>query len=176
MHSFSELILRSSAFLQNILEEIENKILKELETNGSTIQVKNLQMISLQKSFFFIGVFSYYEALLQERLDCKNGFEEAKSILKENSENELFEKFIELQLIVNALKHGKGRSYNQLLEKSDRKINVKIKEIDEPFFDEGNIDEISSLIEVNNEFIEQSIEIINEISLKIQKYRPEIFI
>ncbi|HBR11611.1 MAG TPA: hypothetical protein DD740_05270 [Chryseobacterium sp.] len=162
--------------MQNTLEEIENKILKELETSGATNHVKNLQMINLQKTFFFIGVFSYYEALLQERLECKNGFEETKNILKENNENELLENFIELQLIVNVLKHGKGRSYDQLFEKSDRKINIKIKAIDEAFFDEGNIDEISSLIEVNNEFIEQSIKIINDVSFKIQKYRSDIFI
>ncbi len=133
-------------------------------------------MINLQKSFFFIAVFSYYEALLQERLGCENGFEEAKCILKENNENVLLENFLELQLIVNALKHGKGRSYSNLLENQDRKINIKIKELDEAFFDEGDIDEISTLIEVNNEFIEQSIEIINQVSSKIQKYRPEVFI
>src|SRR5690606_32261150 len=139
MHSFSELILRSSSFLENTLEEIENKTLKALETSGATIHIKNLQMINLQKAFFFIGVFSYYEALLQERLKCKNGFEEAKRILKENNDNLLLEKFIELQLIVNVLKHGKGRSYNQLIEKDDRKINVVIKEPKEEYFEEENV-------------------------------------
>ncbi|ENG5660868.1 hypothetical protein ABUT75_002436 [Flavobacterium psychrophilum] len=176
MHSFSELILRSSAFLQNTLDEIENKTLNELETNGATIHIKNLQMINLQKAFFFIGVFSYYEALLQERLECKNGLEEAKKILKENGENLLHEKFIELQYVVNVLKHGKGRSYNQLIEKENRKINVIIKELEPEYYDEGSIDEISSLIEVNNEFIDESINLINEFSTVIQKYKPEIIL
>lgn len=176
MHSFSELILRSSAFLENTLGEVENITLQALETSGATIHIKNLQMISLQKTFFFIGVFSYYEALLQERLECQNGFEEAKRILKENEDNLLLEKFIELQLVVNILKHGKGRSYNQLINKKDRKINVIIKELESEYSEEGNVEEISSLIDVNNDFVENSINLINEFSSALQKYKPDIIL
>ena len=52
MHSFSELILRSSVFLENTLGEVENITLKALETSSATIHIKNLQMISLQKNIF----------------------------------------------------------------------------------------------------------------------------
>lgn len=176
MHSFSELILRSSAFIQNTLDEVENKTLLALETSGATIHIKNLQMINMQKAFFIIGIFSYYEALLQGSLQSKNGFEEAKKILKNNNENLLLEKFIELQCVVNVLKHGKGRSYSQLIEKENRKINIIIKEFEEEYFNEYNADEISSLIHINNEFIDETVSLINEFSAIIQKYKPEVII
>lgn len=176
MHSFSQIISRSSSFILSVLERVEIETLKELETSGATRHIQNMQMITLQKTIYFIGIFSYYESLLQGRLNCKNGFEEAKNILFQNSEHLLLEKFIELQTIVNVLKHGRGRSYNQILNKKDRVINIKIIENCETSDVEGDLADISSLIKVDNDFIDQSVEIINEVSSAIQKYKPDVFI
>ena len=176
MHNFSELIERCTSFTLHNLAEVQNMTLKALENSASTIHIKNLQMINLQKTFFIVGVFSFYESILQDRLNCRNGFEEAKRILKKNDENLLLEKFTELFSIINVLKHGKGRSYENLIHKNSRKIEIRIKEPEEMFFEEGNVDEISSLIEVNDDLISQAISIINEVSSIIENDNPEIII
>ena len=176
MHNFSELILHSSTFILSILKEIEDRTMQDLYNSPETIHIKKLQMINLQKTFFFIGVFSYYESLLQERLNSKNGFAEVKKILKNNNEFQLLEEFNELQCIVNVLKHGKGSSYNELLQKQKRKININIKHRNLNYFNEGNVNEICSIIEVDDKFITKSVRLINAIAIAIQKYNPEVII
>jgi hypothetical protein len=78
MHHFSALVYRSTAFSLQALQEVESKILEQLQTSGSTNLVKNLQMIQLQKAIIAIGIFSMFESILQDNLACKNGFKEAK--------------------------------------------------------------------------------------------------
>lgn len=70
MHNFSELIERCTSFTLDNLTEVQSKTLKTLENSASTIHIKNLQMINLQKAFFIVGVFSFYESILQDRLNC----------------------------------------------------------------------------------------------------------
>lgn len=176
MHNFSELIDRCTSFTLSNLEFIQNKTFEALKESSATIHIKNLQMINLQKTFFVVGVFSFYESLLQDRLNCDNGFQEVRNIFKANSEDILLSKFKELQNIINTLKHGKGRSYQNLIEDSNRHFNIKVKQPNEFFFEEGNVDEITALIEVNDEFIVQAIEVINEVTSTIKKYCPEVII
>lgn len=66
--------------------------------------------------------------------------------MKKNNEILLLEKFIELFYIINILKHGKGRSYENLINIESRKIEIRIKAPDELLYEEGNVDEITSLI------------------------------
>lgn len=51
MHSFDDLVYRGTTFTLNALEKVYSKVSKELQTSGSTILVKNLQMIQLEKQF-----------------------------------------------------------------------------------------------------------------------------
>jgi hypothetical protein len=67
-------------------------------------------MIRLEKAILVVGMFSIFDAILQDRLDCSNGIAEAKKILKDGGETELLEQFIDYELAINALKHGKGRA------------------------------------------------------------------
>ena len=174
MHNFSELIQRCGAFTLNNLGNLEINILEELETSAATIHIKNLQMINLQKTIFVIGAFSIFESILQENLSCTNGFEEAKKILKQNNETLLIKKFSEIQLAINALKHGKGRSYNTLVKSSNQNINARIKQPNEIFFNEGGVDEINTLIKVDNEFIEECLDVIDKVSESIRKAYSDI--
>ena len=90
MHSFSELIHRCSVFTLTTLKEVENKTVDALQTSAATPLVKTLQMIRLDKVIFAVGLFSIFEALLQDRLNCNNGFVEAKNILQQL----LFQQFV----------------------------------------------------------------------------------
>ncbi|MFA9190265.1 hypothetical protein AAGV28_02675 [Flavobacterium sp. FZUC8N2.13] len=106
MHQFSELVYRSTAFSLGTLEEIESKVIEELQTSGgSTTLVKTLQMIQLQKTIIAIGIFSLFESILQEDLSCKNGFEEAKKIIYQSGNTELKNRFEDFIYAINTLKH-----------------------------------------------------------------------
>ena len=175
MHRFSELVFRSTSFTLGVLEEVKSKVIEQLETSGSTVLVKNLQMIQLQKAITAIGMFSLFESILQDGLACKNGFDEAEKILNQSGNNELNNRFEDFICAINALKHGKGRSYNTLVAKSSM-LPFKIKMPDEDYFDEGDVSEITTLIEVDDEFVLACARLIEEVSEEIRIARPDFFL
>lgn len=174
MHRFSELVLRSTTFTLDSLKEVESKIIELLQTSGSTVLVKNLQMIQLQKAITAIGMFSLFESILQDGLECKNGFDEAKSILKQSGNNELNNRFEDFICAINVLKHGRGRSYDTLVAKSGV-LPFKIKLPGSNYFDEGDVSEISTLIEVTDDFVIDCAKLIEEVSDEIREVRPDFF-
>jgi hypothetical protein len=174
MHRFSELVFRSTSFTLGSLKEVETKVIEQLQTSGSTVLVKNLQMIQLQKAITAIGIFSLFESILQDGLACENGFKEAKNILKQSGNNNLNNRFEDFICAINVLKHGKGRSYNTLVTKSSM-LPFKIKMPDENYFDEGDVSEISTLIEVNDDFVLDCARIIEDVSIEIRNTRQDFF-
>ena len=174
MHSFSELILSSTSFTLDSLKEVESKVIEQLKTSGSTVLVKNLQMIQLQKAITAIGMFSLFESILQDGLTCKNGFDEAKSILKQSGNIDLNNRFEDFICAINVLKHGKGRSYDTLVAKSSL-LSFKIKMPGEDYFDEGDVSEISTLVEVNDDFVLDCASLIEEVSEEIKNARHDFF-
>lgn len=152
MHNFEDLIYRSTVYTLSSLEETNSKIIEALKTSSSTVHVKNLQMIQLQKVIFAIGMFSMFDAILQDELSCRNGFEGVKKKLKEKQKLELHNRFEDFIYAINVLKHGEGRSYDALVSKhEDLQFRIKLK--GQNFFDEGDISEINTLIEVNDDFV-----------------------
>lgn len=176
MHSFSELVNRCSVFTLTALKEVEYKTVEELETNAATPLVQTLQMVRLDKVIFAVGIFSVFEALLQDRLICNNGFTEAKSILNQAGETILLEHFSDVELAVNALKHGQGRSYNAIVAKRGGTLTAQVKQPSENFFSEGDVSEVSALIDVDDNFIEGCVEVIEKVSKVIQDNRPGVFL
>lgn len=174
MHLFDDLIYRSTAFNLNLLEEINSKVIEELQTSSSTIAVKNLQMIQLQKAIISVGMFSLFESILQEGLVCRNGFDEAKKILGQAGNIELKNRFEDFICAINVLKHGKGKSYNMLVAKSTS-LPFRIKLKGENFFEEGDVSEISTLIEVDDKFVLDCAELIEMTSGEIRKIRSDFF-
>jgi hypothetical protein len=168
MHSFEDLIYRSTSFTLSTLKDSNSKILEVLQTSGSTVHVKNLQMIQLQKAIFAIGMFSMFDAILQDELTCRNGFEGAKKILKEKHKLELHDRFDYFIRAINVLKHGEGRSYVILLSKIEL-LPFRIKLKDENFFDEGDVSEISTLVEVDDNFVLNCAELIQTVLSQIRK-------
>lgn len=113
-----------------------------------------------------------FEAILQDELDCKDGFQEAKSILEEIGESGIKERLDDLHLAINVLKHGRGRSYDQLVKKSND-LPFRVKQPQEALFDEGDISSIESLIQVDDAFVMSCSQIIQDVSAAIRTLRPD---
>lgn len=174
MHSFAELVARCTAFSLEALRQVDERALEGLQTSAATHLVKTLQMVQLQKAISAVGMFSLFEAMLQDGLECRDGFREAEKILEREGETALKERFVDLQRAINVLKHGRGRSYDALIAKADR-LPFKIKGLGEAFFFEGNISEAATLIEVDDAFVLSCAEVIREVSVTLQKSRLRLF-
>jgi len=175
MHRFTDLIDRSTAFTLAALREANERTTDALQTSAATSLVKTLQMIQLQKAILAVGIFSLFEAILQDRLNCKDGFREANDILDCGGQAALKERFNDLQLAINVLKHGRGRSYDALVAKAGA-LPFRVKLPGESLFYEGDVSEISTLIEVDDRFVLSCAEVIQEVSEAIRKTRPEFLL
>ncbi len=128
-------------------------------------------MISLQKAILAVGMFSQFEASLQDGLNCSDGFKEAQKILAEDGNIVLMQRFSDHYLAVNVLKHGRGRSYDALVARaSDLPFRVKLP--GEAFFFEGDVSEVSTLVEADDAFVISCAEVIREVSDAVSKSRP----
>ena len=128
-------------------------------------------MISLQKSIFAVGMLSMFEAALQEGLQCENGFSEADNVLEEAGETTLKERFDSLRKAINVLKHGKGSSYEALLKNSGS-IAFQVKPTSGAYFSEGDVSEISTLVDVDDEFVLSCADVIRDVTSVIRTSRP----
>lgn len=129
-------------------------------------------MIQLQKSIIAVGMFSLFEAKLQGGLSCSDGFREAADILDSEGEAVLKERFNDLRLAINVLKHGHGRSYDALVAKAGT-LGFKIKLPGEESFCEGDVSEVSTLIEVDDTFVLNCAEVIHKVSEAIKRAHPK---
>lgn len=172
MHSFTELVDRCTVFTLETLREANEGTIAALQTSGATSMVKTLQMIQLQKAILSVGMFSLFEASLQDGLNCSNGFGEATNILEHEGEFDLKERFVDLFMAINVLKHGRGRSFDALVAKAGR-LPFRVKLPGEAFFFEGDVSEVSMLIEVDDSFVQRCADVIGEVSEVIRRVRPE---
>src|ERR1039457_1799190 len=118
MHTFTDLVARGTAFTLEALRMANDRTINALQTSAATPLVKTLQMLQLQKAILAVGMFSLFESIIQDGLNCSDGFREATNILDREGEVVLKERFNDLQLGINVLKHGRGRSYDALVAKS----------------------------------------------------------
>lgn len=172
MHTFDQLIYRGTQFNLNALNNVQSTSLADLEIAGRTSSVTNLQMVNFQKAVIAVGLFSMFESTLQMGLACENGFKEAKRILLKAGETILNERFQTFCDAINVLKHGKGPSYNALVKKRPL-LPFRIKVPGENFFFEGDVSEVATLIEVNDQFVLDCAELVESVSKVIRKERPD---
>jgi hypothetical protein len=135
--------------------------------------VKALQMIQLQRAIMAVGMFSIFESIIQDGLQCEDGFSQARKSLKDANEFSLEKRFSQFSLAINVLKHGRGRSYDALLVESDR-LPFRIKRLGEDLFSEGDVSEVSTLIEVDDRFVLDCAEVIRDVSHVIGRTHPGI--
>jgi hypothetical protein len=113
-----------------------------------------------------------FEATLQDSLGGKYGFDEAEKILDNEGETALKERFCDLQLAINVLKHGRGQSYDKLVAKVSQ-LPFRIKLPGEAFFCEGDVSEVLTLIEVDNAFVQNCVQVIHEVSAVVGRAHPD---
>lgn len=166
MHSFPDLAGRCTSFTLAALNEADERTIEVLEASGATKLIVALQMIQLQKAIFAIGMFSIFEANLQDRLGCDAGFDEAKRILDRAGETALRESFEQVRLAINVLKHGRGPSYQKLVD-MEAPLPFRVMPPDERFFEEGDVFEISTLVEVDDAFVWLCGDVISEVAAAI---------
>lgn len=166
MHNFGELIQHSTAFSLNALDTAHKNAIEGLQTSAAASLVKTLQMVQLQNAISAVGMFSIFDAIIQEQLQCADGFRGAAELLGANGNTLLKEQFSDLILAINVLKHGKGRSYDALVQKS-ASLPFRVKQPDETFFNEGDVSEVSTLIEVDDKFVSLCAEVIYDVLVSI---------
>lgn len=86
------------------------------------------------------------------------------------------ERFTDVELAINVLKHGKGRSYNILIAKGGGTLKEKLKDFDLEEYEENDIAALTTQIDVNDEFIYKCIDLITEISELIAEAHPDVFL
>jgi hypothetical protein len=74
MHAFTELVGRGTGFILSALNETTTKTIEALQSSAATSLVKTLQMVQVQKTTMAVGMFSLFESMLQDSLQCKDGF------------------------------------------------------------------------------------------------------
>lgn len=163
MHEFCELVQHTTAFTLNALEAAWQSTTDELQSSAETRLVKALQMVQLQKAISAVGMFAMFDAEIQERLQCRDGFSEVNQRLDAAGNGELRDLFVKLQQAVNVLKHGRGRSYESLVAVVST-LPFRVKLPDEAFFNEGDVSEISTLIEVDDKFVLLCADVISQVS------------
>lgn len=55
-------------------------------------------MINLEQTVVVVGMFSIFEANLQNTIGCTNGFSEAKAIIEQDNNALFLKKFVDLEL------------------------------------------------------------------------------
>ncbi len=163
MHSFDNLIEGCTAFTLDALHEAQRRLDDEFSSSASTRLVVAARAVQLQKAISAVGMFSMFDAELQNTLASTNGFRSAETLLDAQGETELKKRFIDMQRAVNVLKHGRGSSYGKLLKNVDD-LSFRVKLPSENFFLEGDVSEIETLIQVDDAFLRGCAEVIRQIS------------
>jgi len=137
----------------------EDDIIAELQVSGATVLVNALRIQQVRRELLPVGLFSIYEALIQNEFHFDNPFAQMLLLLNEEH-GALATRFTAYWKAINVLKHGKGRSHAYLLEHADE-LEFRVKENSDEFFCEGDISEVWSLIDVDRAFVESCLEIVN---------------
>jgi len=109
-----------------------------------------------------VGVIGTFEGMLQRHFMWGDAYTELDKVLRDKGRNDLADRLLDYRLAVNVLKHGVGRSYDKLLARRAG-LPFVIKGKGEAFFNEGDISEVSGLVDTRGPFIQHCVEIINEI-------------
>ena len=68
---------------------------------------------------------------------------------------------------MNVLKHGEGRSHQELLARAD-KLEFKIRAEGDHFYEEGDVSDVGILVDANDQFVRRCAELIEQASEAIR--------
>jgi hypothetical protein len=168
MHSFADLVNRSTNFALSTLKNAEDEAIEALQTSGATRHVKNLQMVQLHRAVVAVGIFSLFESVVQDRLECRDGFAAVRECLERSDKVDLASRFSLFVHAINVLKHGRGRSYDALIAESPD-LPFRIKLPGEDFFSEGDVSEVATLIDVDDRFVRECAGLVAQVAAVINE-------
>ena len=172
MDRFSEVTARCVGFMIDTLNGASRANIGD-GSDGSTTFVKNAQALQLGKVVIAVGIFSIFEARLQDSLNCSDGFAELRKILSSANKQDLALRFEQFAAAVNVLKHGEGRSYDWLLSREALPFIVKAR--DQHFFFEGDVSEPDTLVLVDDAFVRSCAELVQSSIEAVQSVNPDIY-
>ena len=164
-----QLLTHCANFTLQHTSEAESKIIEELQTSGATRLVMGLRMLRLQRAILVIGMFSLFEALLQSNLRWSKPFEELDARLRRYGRDQLATAVTDYKLAINVLKHGEGRSHAELLVRRSA-LDFRVRDPDDPFFQEGDVSEVDILVDVDDQFVLRCAELIEEASAVLRAH------
>jgi hypothetical protein len=160
-HSFESIVSACANTLADGILETETRLLQELETSAATRLIVGLKMMQHQRVIVSVGVFSIFDAHLQDALECEDGFACAERQLLERGQTQLHEQFLHFRKAINVLKHGQGASYRRLL-KDVGKLPFELSREDDQEV-EGVVNDIGGYIIVDDRFIRDCARIAVEV-------------
>jgi hypothetical protein len=166
-----QLLTACANFMLANAAEAEDEVHERLETGASTSDVNALRMFRLHKALVAVGMFSLFEALLQDQLRWKEPFKELKAYLEARGRRELASAITDYNLAINVLKHGQGRSYEKLRARVAL-VDFGVGNPDEPYC-EGDVSEVPVLIDVDERFVRRCAELIEQAADVIRKHEKE---
>ena len=173
MDRYSEVTARCVGFMIDALNEASRANIGD-GSDGSTVFVKNAQALQLGRVVTAVGIFSIFEARLQDGLDCSDGFAELRKVLLSASEQALALRFEQFAAAVNVLKHGRGRSYDWLLSMREA-LPFILKAPDQHFFFEGHVSEPDTLVLVDDAFVRSCAELVQVSIDAVQRLKPDVY-
>jgi hypothetical protein len=153
-------------------ELAESANLKSLKQDGSTSRVVMARMMTMRATIVATGTISVFEALLQQSLGWEQPFTALDARLRENGLDDLAERFLDYRDAINVLKHGAGRSHDRLLRRRDR-LDFSVRALDEPFHDEGDVSEVSTLVRADTAFVRNCGRLVGEVAQAIRRTIPD---
>jgi hypothetical protein len=171
MHSFADLAEGSVAFTLRAIRETNEEIVAELQVSAATTLVRGLQQLQLQRAILAVGVFGIFESILQDAMGEEKPFLKVADILERAGEGALNERLRAFKHAINVLKHGRGKSYDALVARAEG-LPFRVKPPGEAFFDEGDVAEIRTLIDVDDEFVLSCAALIRDVSNVVERSRP----
>lgn len=167
-----ELVARAvRSFLRSIKED-QDRLYEVGRHSASNSLVIGFRLVTMRCAVAGIGAISILESMLQDTYDWQRPFEALNDHLRRHGLHEIADRFQDFRAAVNVLKHGRGRSYDGL-QRQGRELAFRVKPPDEPCFEEGDVAEIATLVEVNPEFLRNCSEIIEEIVTALKEHPPE---
>ncbi len=126
-------------------QRLETQKLMDEPQGGRTVLVNSLRIITVQIEVAAVGIFSLFEARMQHHMPDRSFFRELRKQLIEADQPYLADRLYQYYLAVNILKHGRGKSYEELLAAPN--LPFAIKRPEDEFFEEGDIAEPEALID-----------------------------
>ena len=150
--------------------EAEN--LARLESSGATKLVTVARMLTMRVTIVATGTISVFEGLLQQSLGWDQPFPRLDKHLREHGLSGLAERFLDYRDAINVLKHGAGRSHDRLLGRRAR-LDFAVRALDQPFHEEGDVSEISTLIRADVPFVRNCGRLIAEVTAALRRTVPD---